>query len=546
MSEHKNGRAIHPAAKMFAEECLAGKMSRREFFARATALGVTAAGAYALIGLNPAEAGGHREVPPVGGTLRIQSEVRAGKDPRTYDTNEHGNNTRGICEYLIELNADGSFSGILLESWEANDDASQYTLRVRPGVTFNNGDAFTAEHVAANFIGWCDTTIEGNSMATRMVALVDEATGQAAEGAVVVVDDLTVELNLVVPSILIVPAMAEYPGAIQHKDLIGQDPLVHGVGTGAYRLVSHEVGIASVLERNTDHDYWGEAYLDRVEFVDYGTDPAAWFAGADAGEFDMTFETQGEFIDLFDAIGWTNYEVATANTIVIRCNQLAAPYDDARVRQAINMAVDLNELLALGVDGRGIAAENHHVATIHPEYAEIEPMPVDKDAALALLTEAGFADHLFEVTSLDGGFERDTTAAYVAQLRDAGFNAEHTVLPASTFWNDWTKYPFSSTNWNHRPLGVQIWALAYRSGEAWNEFGWSNSEFDGILTEALSIADADKRRELMARGQALIQEEGVTIQPYWRSLYRHYRDGFVGLDMHISFEHHHYKWGVAA
>ncbi|NDW60420.1 diguanylate cyclase, partial [Yangia sp. PrR004] len=77
---------------------------------------------------------------------------------------------------------------------------------------------------------------------------------------------------------------------------------------------------------------------------------------------------------------------------------------------------------------------------------------------------------------------------------------KRTVLPGSTFWNDWTKYPFSSTNWNHRPLGVQIWALAYRSGEAWNEFGWSNPEFDAILTEALAIADVDKRREVVAKG----------------------------------------------
>ncbi|NNF72225.1 MAG: hypothetical protein HKN02_08555 [Rhodobacteraceae bacterium] len=44
----------------------------------------------------------------------------------------------------------------------------------------------------------------------------------------------------------------------------------------------------------------------------------------------------------------------------------------------------------------------------------------------------------------------------------------------------------------------------------------------------------------------LIQEEGVTIQPYWRSLYRHLQEGVVGADTHISFEHHHYKWGFAA
>ena len=137
-------------------------------------------------------------------------------------------------------------------------------------------------------------------------------------------------------------------------------------------------------------------------------------------------------------------------------------------------------------------------------------------------------------------------ASSIAQLRDAGFNVKRTILPGSTFWNDWTKYPFSSTNWNHRPLGVQIWALAYRSGEAWNEFGWSNPEFDAILTEALSVADADKRRELSARGQKLIQDEGVTIQPYWRSLYRHYNDKVANCDMHIAYLPQVYKWWVKA
>jgi peptide/nickel transport system substrate-binding protein len=93
---------------------------------------------------------------------------------------------------------------------------------------------------------------------------------------------------------------------------------------------------------------------------------------------------------------------------------------------------------------------------------------------------------------------------------------------------------------------VQIWALAYRSGEAWNEFGWSNPDFAAILEEALAINDAEKRREIVAKGEKLIQEEGVTIQPYWRSIYRHYREGLVNVDQHITYEHHHYKWGVSA
>ncbi|MEO1141746.1 MAG: diguanylate cyclase, partial [Pseudomonadota bacterium] len=83
---------------------------------------------------------------------------------------------------------------------------------------------------------------------------------------------------------------------------------------------------------------------------------------------------------------------------------------------------------------------------------------------------------------------------------------------------------------------VQIWALAYRSGEAWNEFGWSNADFDSVLEQALAVADVEKRRELMAKGQKIIQDEGVTIQPYWKSLYNHTRANLAGAGVHIQQE----------
>jgi peptide/nickel transport system substrate-binding protein len=199
------------------------------------------------------------------------------------------------------------------------------------------------------------------------------------------------------------------------------------------------------------------------------------------------------------------------------------------------------------MSGYGIPADNCHVGPMHPEHdPSVTRIPFDPAKAKALMDEAGMGDYEHELLSIDDDWRRNTTDAVAAQLRDAGINVKRTILPGSTFWNDWAKYPFSSTNWNHRPLGTQVLGLAYKSGEAWNESGFANAEFDALLAEANSIADADKRRTVMGKLQKIMVDEGVTIQPYWRLAMRHYSDQFVGVERHIADLPQLYKWARKA
>lgn len=530
-----NEQKIHPAIFDLQSDLHRGKMTRREFLRLATLLGASIATANMLAACTSITAA---PAPPQitsvkrGGTMKIGTAVQPIDHPARLSWIEGANQLRQVAEYLAETGPDNITRPWLLEHWDADDEVRTWTLYLRRGITFNNGDPLTADDVIFNFEQWLDSDV-GSSMQALLSYLEKHNIER--------VDDYTIRLHLNEPQIGVPEHLFHYPALILPRRFEG-DFIEQPIGTGPFTLAEYIVGERAVFKRRAD--YWRLGvdgrplpYLDELVYIDL--DPDERVAAMQGGMIDTLFvPTPPNWLELRYVPKLNIKSVSTAETFVLRMRIDQEPWNDVRVRQALKLCQNREKILEISYFNQGDLALDAHVAPIHPAYCE-KPIPnYEPERARTLLAEAGYPDGLkVKLTTKDDLGEAKIARLLQKLAAEGGFEIEVNVVEPARYWSQWTEVNLGLTVWGHRPLDTMALALAYTADAngqpvAWNETHWVDAEFIQLLRQAERTLDVEARREIMCQLETIMQERGPVGISYWRKIWNITRSEFKNVKAH--------------
>ncbi|GIG40594.1 ABC transporter substrate-binding protein [Cellulomonas phragmiteti] len=391
-----------------------------------------------------------------------------------------------LCE--LDPGSDDGVAYGVVESIDVSDDLSTYTLHVRDGVTFTDGAALTSADVLYSL--QAPVLLEGLPF-TKIVAR-----GFDLEAATTP-DDATVVLPTLAP-------IADGRELVCQSMLAIQDGTTEFTPTtpssGPFTIASFEPGSSTVLERNDD--YYGAApALESIELVSIA-DGTARVNALRQGQVDYVSglaPAQARTLDDVDGISVTTSELPYASYLQFTMSTASAPLDDVRVREAIRLAVDREQIVENVYFGRAFVG-NDLPALGFPSYDEgIPQREHDPERARELLAEAGAEGMSLELTvgpELAGMVE--TATLVVEDLRAVGIDAALRELPAGQLFADYQAYL----------------AMPFRAGynppapfEA-NHTPGTLPEVDALVQAARSGASADERLAASHAAQQLLWQQG--------------------------------------
>jgi ABC-type transport system substrate-binding protein len=436
-----------------------------------------------------------------------------------------------VFSNLVRLE-DGVLVPDLAERWEADPSARRYRIFLRQGVTFHDGQPLTARDVKRHFERLLDPAVQSPER-----GLLEDVTGARAfaEGrerevtGIEVLNDLTLDIRLEQPKAFFLQLLAQTPAAVARLDAKGQ---LHG--TGPFRPVDYGP-TRVVLERNPTYWRREQPLLDRLEFHIHGSREEA-IEALRQGTVDVVSYLHFTHVRLLEQEG--QHQVvpgSTPSTSLLGFNLREAPYNDARVRQALRAGLDIQGLVNSFHAGARLAR-----TLTPPELLDTSALPehrLDLDLSERLLREAGMRRipvTLYQTVGRDTSAEdvvlfRPLVEAGLVELRHVEVTAEQFAerrregrLPV--FRLHWVADFPDPDNFLHFLLSSQaqgVYPLSYR-----------NTELDALTAEARITIDPEQRKQLYLRAEKLAHQDCPIIPLFHPRVYATTSGRVQGLRLH--------------
>jgi peptide/nickel transport system substrate-binding protein len=497
-----------------------GKITRREFLARVSALGLLAAVSPALLA-TPAKAG----TPKKGGRFRLGlagSSSSDSLDPGTITDSFARNVCWQLRNNLVEVDHKGNPIPELAESWDSSPKANKWTFKLRKGVEFHNGKTLDAEDVAYSINHHRGK--DSKSAAKSLVAPIKDIT----------IDDkhtiaFTLEQgNADFPYILSDYHLPIFPAGTKGAEF------EKGMGTGGYMLqewvpawepkeatskVTKEKILRSRAFTKRNPNYWkeGRAHFDEVETLGIA-DVIDRMTALNTGQIDAMNRFELKLIHLLKRIsGIQIINITGHQHYSIPMLTDREPFNDNDVRLALKYGIDREHVLRQILRGFGSLGNDHPIAPNQKYYAsELPQRKYDPDMARFHMKKAGKMDYPFKLHAADAAFGGAVNTAFLFKehAAKAGIKIEVVKEPNDEYWdNVWMKKPWVMCYWGGRATADWMFSTAYAQESSWNDTFWKHERFNMLLKEARAELDEKKRHEMYVECQRIVRDEGGVVIP---------------------------------
>ena len=487
--------------KIFQQMYRDGQVTRREFLSAIGALGLSATAAGSFLVSSSALAA----TPNRGGSVICASNLHGPDDTldpivctSTIDYMRQCTSHNG----LIQIWDNMSLHPELAEEWSVNSNATEYTFKLRKGVTFHDGSAFSADDVL-----WSMNRHLGKDSPSSIKAFF------AAVVEWKKIDSHTVKLSLSSPDADMPIKLTQFQAKIVKKDTTD---FSKGAGTGPYLVESFQPGVKSVHVRNPN--YWRDTgqHLDAIEITSI-TDPNARLNALLSGDIDMMTVLNAKSIKKVDQTDGVEVMSVPAGLYGgICCLKNTAPGKDDDFVMGLRMIQDREKIVRSFLKGHGQVGNDHPIS---PAYGadhcqELAQRTYDPDKAKWHLNKSGISSAELFVAPVQGGIE-ETCLLMQQNLAKIGFDLKLKKVPTDGYWGAvWMKEPLNVVTWNMRPTANAMMSIQFGPGGNWNDTFWNSERMGELLKMSLAETDPAKRHEMHCEMQTLVHNDAGMVIPY--------------------------------